>query len=151
MPETVQPQTGEVTDARDLELVPFNLAAMDEDALLALFPSEVQAAGALIKARQASSRVPAALNQRREELRSAERALTVQLGLAVRDLAAELPRATLTERRMIAATDPRVIAAQERRDDAWLLLEYTRDWERAIARDIDILRSLNANFRGERK
>ncbi len=34
---------------------------------------------------------------------------------------------------------------------AWLLLEYARDYDRAIGRDIDILRSLNANFRGEHR
>jgi len=144
-------RTGEIAETTVLELVPLNLAALDEDALLALFPSEIQAAGALIRAREASSRVPAALNARREELRVAERDLMVQLGLAVRDLAAEMPRATLTERRLIAVTTEKVRAAQERRDDAWLLFEYTRDWERAIDRDVDILRSLNANFRGEHR
>jgi len=144
-------RTGEIAESSVLELVPLNLAALDEDALLALFPTEIQAAGALIRAREASSRVPAALNARREELRVAERDLTVQLGLAVRDLSEEMPRATLTERRLIAVTTEKVRAAQERRDDAWLLFEYTRDWERAIARDVDILRSLNANFRGEHR
>lgn len=29
--------------------------------------------------------------------------------------------------------------------------EYARDYDRAIGRDIDILRSLNANFRGEHR
>ena len=41
--------------------------------------------------------------------------------------------------------------AQEARDTAWLLFEYARDYDRAIGRDIDILRSLNANMRGEHR
>lgn len=149
MSETVNPITGEVSDA--LELVPLNLAELDEDALLALFPTPIQAAGALIHARQVSSRAPAALNAYRSALVAADRKLAVLTAVAVQGLRAEQPRAALTELRMIAAADPRVIEAQDARDEAWLLLEYARDYDRAIQRDIDILRSLNANLRTEHK
>lgn len=153
----VNPITGEVEEPEkipgtDVELVPLNLAAMDEDQLLALFPTPVQAAGALMYARNVARRAPAALNEYRTQLKARERELTIAIAVAARDLLAEYPRMPMTERRDLArAEDSRVKAAQEAHDEAWLLLEYARDYDRAIGRDIDILRSLNANLRGEHR
>lgn len=146
--------TGEVeeNDPTGMELVPLNLAALNEDELLALLPTPVQCAGALQYARQVAARAPKALNELRHALADRERELTIALAVAARDLLAKYPRMPMTERRDLArAEDDRVRDAQEARDNAWLLLEYARDYDRAIGRDIDILRSLNANFRGEHR
>lgn len=143
----LNPITGEVSDS--LELVPLNLAELDEDALRDLFPTPIQAAGALIYARSVAARAPHALNAYRSALVTADRKLMVMTAIVVKELRAEQPRAALTELRMSAAADARVIEAQDARDEAWLLLEYARDYDRAIQRDIDILRSLNANLRTE--
>ena len=142
------PITGEVSDA-PMELVPLNLAALSEDELVAMFPSPIQAAGALIQARRVNARAPHALNEYRTQLMTAERELRIATALAVRDLVAEFPRSTITERRLLASDTERVNEAQEARDTAWLLLEFARDYAKAIAQDIDILRSLNANLRVE--
>lgn len=151
MSEDVNPITGEVSEGKEIGLVPLNLAAMSEEALLELFPSPIQAAGALIRARETAARAPRALSMYRTELKKAERTLKVELALAMRRLATEFPRSTMTERKILAASDEKVRAAQDVHDDAWLLLEYARDYDRAIGRDIDILRSLNANFRTEHR
>lgn len=146
------PDTGEVVDSpgADVELVTLNLASLDEEELLRLFPTPVQAAGALIRAREAARRAPAALDTYRRRLKVAERDLVIAIAKGARDLLDEYPRMLITERRDLArATDQRVLDAVEARDEAWLLFEYARDWDRALGRDIDILRSLNANFRGE--
>lgn len=152
----VNPLTGEVDEdtspGTDIELVPLNLAALSEDELTAMFPTPMQCAGALVYARQVTARAPKALNDYRTKLKAAERELTVALAMGARDLLSEYPRMPMTERRDLArALDERVMAAQEAVDTAWLLLEYARDYDRAIGRDIDILRSLNANFRGEHR
>lgn len=143
--------TGEVTDGPGMELVPLNLAALSEEQLLELLPTPIQAAGALIHARTANARAPHALNEYRGKLRDAEKVLRVATAMAVRDLAVEYPRATLTERRMLAVVDERVISAQDAVDTAWLLYEFARDYAKSIAIDIEVLRSLNANFRDEHR
>lgn len=153
---TVNFGTGEVTEdeaaAAGMDMVPLNLAALSEDELLAMLPTPVQCAGALQYARQVAARAPKALNELRTALAERERELTIAVAIGARDLLAEYPRLPMSERRDIArATDKRVSDAQEARDTAWLLLEYARDYDRAIGRDIDILRSLNANMRGEHR
>lgn len=154
---TVNFTTGEVEEDEDaaaagMDLVPLNLAALSEDEILAMLPTPVQCAGALQYARQVAARAPKALNKLRTKLAERERELTIAVALGARDLLADYPRLPMSERRDIArATDKRVSEAQEARDTAWLLLEYARDFDRAIGRDIDILRSLNANFRGEHR
>lgn len=153
---TVNIGTGEVTEdgaaAAGMDMVPLNLAALSEDELLAMLPTPVQCAGALQYARQVAARAPKALNELRTTLTARERELTIAVAIGARDLLTEYPRLPMSERRDIArATDDRVSAAQEARDTAWLLLEYARDYDRAIGRDIDILRSLNANMRGEHR
>lgn len=146
----VDPVTGEVDESPGVDLVPLNLAGLDEAELLALFPTPVQCAGALIKARAMVARAPAVLNEYRTALTVAERDLTIAVAKGARDLLAEYPRMPMTERRDLArATDDRVLAAQEARDDAWLLLQYAKDKKDALFEDVGILRSLNANMRGE--
>lgn len=153
---TVNFGAGEVTEdeavVAGMDMVPLNLAALSEDELLAMLPTPVQCAGALQYARQVAARAPKALNELRTALAQRERELTIAVAIGARDLLTEYPRLPMSERRDIArATDKRVSEAQEARDTAWLLLEYARDYDRAIGRDIDILRSLNANFRGEHR
>jgi len=149
----VNPITGEVVDetpATDIELVPLNLATLDEETILAMFPTPTQAAGALLYARQVAARAPAALNKYRTALKKADKDLTIAVALGAERLLETYARMPMTERRDLArATDEKVIAAETARDTAWLLLEYARDFDRAVGRDIDILRSLNANLRGE--
>ena len=148
----VDPVTGEVDESPGVDLVPLNLAGLDEAELLALFPTPVQCAGALIKARAMVARAPAVLNEYRTALAVAERDLTIAVAKGARDLLAEYPRMPMTERRDLArATDDRVLAAQEARDTAWLLLQYAKDKKDALFEDVGILRSLNANFRGEHR
>ena len=148
----VDPVTGEVEESPGVDLVPLNLAGLDEAELLALFPTPVQCAGALIKARAMVARAPAVLNEYRTALAVAERDLTIAVAKGARDLLAEYPRMPMTERRDLArATDDRVLAAQEARDTAWLLLQYAKDKKDALFEDVGILRSLNANFRGEHR
>ncbi|MBN7792403.1 hypothetical protein [Microbacterium esteraromaticum] len=153
---TVNFGTGEVVEDEaaevGMDLVPLNLAALSEDELLKMLPSPVQCAGALQYARQVAARAPKALNELRHTLAERERELTIAIAVAARDLLSAYPRMPMTERRDLArAEDDRVKDAQEARDEAWLLLEYARDYDRAIGRDIDILRSLNANMRGEHR
>lgn len=153
----VNPLTGEVEETEtmpgtDAALVPLNLSRLSEEEILAMFPTPVQAAGALLQARAVSLRAPAALDAYRRKLKEAERELTIAVALGAQALLAEYPRLPMSERRDLAkATDSRVRRALEDRDTAWLELEYARDYERAISRDIDILRSLNANLRGEHR
>lgn len=150
MTET-NPITGEVTEDIGMELVPLNLAALSEDELLEMFPTPMQAMGALIHARSTNARAPHALNAYRAKLRTAENAMRVTLAKVVRDLADEYPRANMTERRMLAHADERMIAAQDALDTAWLLYEFARDYAKAIAQDIEVLRSINANLRPEHR
>lgn len=154
---SVHPITGEVEESgtfpgTDVELVPLNLAQLDEDAIAAMFPTPAQAAGALLYSRQVASRAPAALNSYRTALKKAEKDLAIAVALGAEKMLETYPRMAMSERRDLArALDPRVKVAEEARDTAWLLLEYARDYDRALGRDIDILRSLNANLRGEHR
>lgn len=146
----VDPVTGEVIDSpENMELVPLNLAAIDEEQLQALLPTPGQIHGALIIARGKNAKAPAVLATYRAKLKKAETDLKVALGLAVQLLREDFPRATLTELRDLAYGDDRVRAAVDRRDDAWLMFEYAKDFARMIAEDIEILRSINKNLRGE--
>jgi hypothetical protein len=131
--EYIDPETGEVVE-RPIELVASDIANIDEDQLIALFPTPAQAAGALLLARQKVARAPRALRDAKMQLKAAERDLRVITG-----------RVTLE----LAASDARVGEAEEARDVAWLALEYAKDWDRALGRDVELLRSVNANFRAE--
>lgn len=149
----VDESTGEVLEpGTDVELVTLNLAGMNEAELLALFPTPVQCAGALLKARAAVTRAPAVLNEYRTALAARERDLTIALAKAARDLLADYPRMPMTERRDLARAESSAVReAQEARDTAWLLMQYAKDRKDSLFEDIGILRSLNANFRGEHR
>ncbi len=147
---TYDPSTGEVHDAVEaVELVPLNLAALSEDELIELFPSPIQVAGALIMARQRIARAPAVLKDLAEVLKSAKRKALVERGLAYQR--AREAGFNITDARVYAQFDDKTIDAQEAVDTAELALEYGRDMRRSLTTDIDILRSLNANFRQEHK
>ena len=148
MGEFIDPETGEVV-ARPLDVVAVDIAALDEQELMQLFPSPVQAAGALLKARQVVARAPIALRKAKEALRAAERDQRVAIARATLELADRYPEMSVSERTKLAEGDPRVIEAREAHDTAWIALEYARDWDRALGRDVELLRSVNANFRSE--
>ncbi|MDI9889939.1 hypothetical protein [Microbacterium sp. IEGM 1404] len=146
----VDPVTGEVIESPDdMELVPLNLAALDEDALAQLLPTPGQLHAALIIARGKNAKAPSVIARYRGSLKRAETDLKVQLGIAVKTLREDFPRATLTELRDLAYGEDRVRTAVDRRDDAWLLFEYAKDFARMIGEDIEVLRSLNKNLRPE--
>ena len=154
---SVNPITGEVEEPQnfpgtDTALVPLNLAGMSEDDILAMFPTPVQAAGALLYARDVARRAPAALDHYRTALKTAERELRIAVALAAEQLLSMYPRMPMSERRDLArAIDDRTMAAQDAVDTAFLQLEFARDFDRMIGRDIDVLRSLNANLRSEHR
>lgn len=146
----IDPMTGEVVQ-RPLEVVAVDIAALDEQELAQLFPTPVQAAGALLKARQAVARAPYALRKAKEKLRAAERDLKLAIARATLELAEQFQSMSVSERSKLAEADARVVDARETADMAWIELEYAKDWDRALGRDVELLRSVNANMRAETK
>lgn len=142
----VDEATGVVAEA-GIELVPLDLAALDEDELLALFPTPVQCAGALVKARALIAHAPAVLAARSKAVKDAKRHLIVARGYA-RQRAVGRDAET---RKLVAESDADVLQAWEAIDVAELALEYAREMRKTLTEDIEILRSLNANFRGEHR
>lgn len=138
--------TGVVAEA-GIELVPLDLAGLDEDALIALFPSPVQCAGALLQARRMIAAAPAVLAARSKAVKDAKRDLIVARGYA-RQRAVGRDAET---RKLVAESDAEVLQAWEAIDTAELALEYARELRKTLSEDIEILRSLNANFRGEHR
>lgn len=143
----VDTESGEVMDLEPIELVALDMAALDEDAMLALFPTYTQAAGALILAREAVRRAPMALREARQQLRRAEQDHRITLGKVTKELASEFVGYGITERRTMAHADKRVAEAQDTVDTMWIALEYAKDWDVALNRDVKLLISINANFR----
>lgn len=137
---------GTVTE-QGVELVPLNLTALDEGELLQMFPSPVQCAGALLKARAMIAHAPAVLADRSKAVKDAKRELIIARGYA-RQRAVGRDAET---RRLVAESDADVLTAWERIDVAELALEYAREMRKTLTEDIEILRSLNANFRGEHR
>ncbi|MFJ2535886.1 hypothetical protein [Microbacterium maritypicum] len=142
----VDDTSGAVTE-QGVELVPLNLTALDEGELLQLFPSPVQCAGALLKARAMIAQAPAILADRSKRVKDAKRELIIARGYA-RQRAVGRDADT---RRLVAESDADVLTAWERIDVAELALEYAREMRKTLTEDIEILRSLNANFRGEHR
>lgn len=142
----VDDATGTVAES-GVELVPLDLAALDEDELLGLFPTPVQCAGALLKARAMIAHAPAVLAARSKAVKDAKRNLIVARGYA-RQTAIGRDAET---RRLVAESDAEVLKAWEAIDVAELALEYAREMRKTLSEDIEILRSLNANFRGEHR
>lgn len=143
----IDQSTGEIIDdgSRTVELVPLNLAALDEQEILGMFPTPVQCAGALLKARAMIAQAPAILAARSKALKDAKRELIIARGYA-RQRAEGRDAET---RKLTAESDADVIKAWEYIDTCELALEYARELRKSLSEDIDILRSLNANFRGE--
>lgn len=137
---------GTVTE-QGVELVPLNLTTLDEGELLQLFPSPVQCAGALLKARAMIAQAPAVLAARSKAVKDAKRDLIIARGYA-RQRAVGRDAET---RRLVAESDAEVLTAWEVIDTAELALEYARELRKTLTEDIEILRSLNANFRGEHR
>jgi len=134
----IDQETGEVTEATaSVDLVPLNLAGLDEDDLLHLFPTPVQCAGALLQARTAIARAKA--------VKDAKRVLAAARGYARQNAQGR----DAETRKLVAESDASVIEAWEHLDVCELALEYARERRKSLSEDIDILRSLNANFRGE--
>lgn len=142
----VDDTSGTVTE-QGVELVPLNLTTLDEDELLKLFPSPVQCAGALLKARAVIAQAPAVLAARSKAVKDAKRNLIVARGYA-RQRAVGRDADT---RKLVAESDADVLQAWEAIDVAELALEYAREMRKTLTEDIEILRSLNANFRGEHR
>jgi hypothetical protein len=142
----VEDSTGAVTES-GVELVPLDLAALDEDEMIQLFPTPVQCAGALLKARGMIAHAPAVLAARSKAVKDAKRNLIVARGYARQ---AAIGRDAET-RRLVAESDADVLKAWEAIDVAELALEYAREMRKTLTEDIEILRSLNANFRGEHR
>lgn len=138
--------TGTVAES-GVELVPLDLAALNEDELIQLFPTPVQCAGALLKARAMIAHAPAVLAARSKAVKDAKRNLIVARGYARQ---AAVGRDAET-RRLVAESDADVLRAWEAIDVAELALEYAREMRKTLSEDIEILRSLNANFRGEHR
>lgn len=142
----VDDATGTVAES-GVELVPLDLAALNEDELIQLFPTPVQCAGALLKARGMIAHAPAVLAARSKAVKDAKRNLIVARGYARQ---AAIGRDAET-RRLVAESDADVLKAWEAIDIAELALEYAREMRKTLSEDIEILRSLNANFRGEHR
>lgn len=147
---SVDTDTGEVRDdAGELALVPLHIAELDEDALLAMFPTPVQCAGALLIARERIANAPAALEQLGKKVRQAKRELLVARAKSRIHYRGE--GWNISDSKDLAESTDAVVGALEAADDAELALEYGRDLRRTLTTEIDILRSLNANFRGEHR
>lgn len=135
--------TGEVVGGTTLEFVTLDLHSIDEAA--EMFPTPQQCAAALIHARRVIDEAPRILAQRSAALKEAQKVLTVALDYAGRRA---IGRDAYT-RRLAVLADPEVLDAQQQVDICAVALEFAKDRRKSLSEDIDILRSLNANFRGE--
>lgn len=147
------PATGEIVETvPGFDIVPLNIAILDEDLIAQWAPTPAQAAGALGMARAKNLAAPKALDHYRRLLAKAERDKKVALGLAVHKLREEYgPRYTMTELRELAyGVDERLKTAMDARDEAWLMFEYAKDFADAIATDVTLLQSITKSLNGER-
>ena len=151
-PIHADPMSGTVVHvAPGFDVVPLDVAMLDEELLAQWAPSPVQIAGALAMARAKNLQAPSALKEYREKLTIAAREKKIALGMAVKKLRDEYgPRYTMTELREFAyGTDERLIKAIEAHDDAWLAFEYAKDFAEAIERDVSLLQSIAKRVGGE--
>lgn len=148
------PMTGTIIHtAPGFDVVPLDVAILDEELLAQWAPSPVQIAGALAMARAKNLSAPAALHDYRTKLTKAARNKKVALGIALKKLRDEYgPRYTMTELRELAfGTDQRLIDATDAYDDAWLAFEYAKDFAEAIERDVSLLQSIAKRVGGENR
>lgn len=132
--------------ADDVALVPLNLGELDEDQLAQVIPTPQQAVYALLVARDRIARAPREIAKRRDKVRRSEQEVRIAKGYAV--IRAQEYR-TYEERRKVADADPEVLNAEEALIDAKLELDYALELRKTLSEDVEILRSLNANLRGE--
>ncbi|MDN3309587.1 hypothetical protein QWJ90_01445 [Microbacterium oryzae] len=142
----VDPRTGEISE-EETALVPLNISGLNEDEILQLLPTPRQVAGAMLIARERLAKAPAALDTLSGELKKAKRDLIVARALAFSRYRSE--GWSLGDARALVDSDEKVSAAREAADDAELRLEYGRELRKTLDKDIDLLRSLNANYRAE--
>lgn len=139
------PSTGTIIHvAPGFDVVPLDIAILDEELLAQWAPSPIQVAGALAMARAKNLQAPTALNEYRKKLAAAGREKKLALGLAVKKLRDEYgSKPTRTELAELAyGTDDRLIAAVEAYDDAWIAFEYAKDFAEAVERDVSLLQSI---------
>lgn len=140
-------ETGEVTGGgASVDLVPLNLTGLDEDELLQMFPTPAQCTAALMSARAAIARAPDIMVARSKAVKDAKRVLAAARGYA----RARATGRDADTRKLTAESDPDVLTAWENLDIAELALEYARERRKSLSEDIEILRSMNADFRRER-
>ncbi len=152
-PNHVDPASGVlVTIPAGFDIVPLNVAILDEDLLAQWSPTPAQVIGALSIARAKNIAAPGALADYRQKLKDAERERKIALGLAVKKLRDEYGRgATMTELRELAyGVDERLMRAVDAYDEAWLLFEYAKDFAAAVERDVTLLQSIAKSMRGEK-
>jgi hypothetical protein len=138
--------TGEV-DETESALVPLHIAGLDEEEIAGMFPSPVQVAGAMLIARKRLADAPAALDKLSGALKAAKRDLVVARALAFARYRDE--GWSVGDARALVDSDEKVQTTREAADDAELRLEYGRELRKTLDKDIDLLRSLNANYRAE--
>lgn len=147
----MDPETGEVRESGDpIGMVPLELASLSEDELARRIPTPEQCSLALMKAREALTRSPGALNTASAAVKAARRELAATIGSAVMAIGREMG-GSVEERRRVVMGRPEVLEAQENLDRAELALEYARNWQQVLMKDVDILRSLNVNWRREHR
>jgi hypothetical protein len=152
-PNHVDPASGVLLEIpAGFDIVPLNVAMLDEDLLAQWSPTPAQVVGALSIARAKNIAAPAALADYRRKLKVAENEKKVALGLAVQSLRAQYGRgATMTELRELAyGVDARLMRAVDAYDEAWLLFEYAKDFAEAVERDVTLLQSIAKSMRGEK-
>jgi hypothetical protein len=141
----VDTTTGEVVEEGGVELVPLDIAGLNENELLALYPTPVQCAGALLIARSRLHTAPKVLKALSKAVKAAKRDVLIARGYAYTEAAGR----DAATRRLVAESAAPVIQALERLDEAELAFEYGRELRKSLSEDIAVLRSLNANFRQE--
>ena len=143
----VDETTGEVVDTEQQALVPLDLHRLSEDELAQMMPSPAQVAGAMLIARERIARAPKVLEELSGALKAAKRDLRVATALAFGRYRDE--GWSVGDARALATSDEKVQAAQAAADEAELKLEYGRDLRKTLTEDVELLRSLNANYRAE--
>jgi hypothetical protein len=152
-PNRVDPASGVLVEIpAGFDIVPLNVAILDEDLLAQWSPTPAQVVGALSIARAKNIAAPGALADYRQKLKAAENEKKVALGLAVQALRAQYGRgATMTELRELAyGVDERLMRAVDAHDEAWLMFEYAKDFADAVERDVTLLQSIAKSMRGEK-
>lgn len=153
----VNPVTGEVegdwrVDAENADtgiMVPLNLSQLTEAEVVQAFPTAGELEQALLASRTRLGRAAPFLSDASRVLKKTKRDFIVARAVARQNV-----RETgiwKTEKDVDAAIDrdDSVQRALTIVDDAALKLEYARELKNSLHMDIEILRSLNSNMRGE--